>query len=93
MFIRFWFKVWCLGAFVLACAVVPGASHAQDSKNLAPGFTARLANSKLVILPTDMELFSISVGGVQEPKADWTQSAVKHFKEGLDKRKGLLVRT
>lgn len=90
MFLRFLNKVGRLGAFAMACAVVPAASYAQDSKNLAPGFTARPANSKLVILPADMELFSISAGGVQEPKADWTQSAVKHFKQGLDKRKGLL---
>jgi hypothetical protein len=34
-----------------------------------------------------MEFFSISAGGVWEPKADWAQSAIKHFKDGLDKRK------
>lgn len=65
-------------------------AHAQQSRNLAPGFTERTAASKLLILPVDMELYSISAGGVQEPKADWTESAVKNFKTGLDGRKNLL---
>ena len=65
-------------------------AQAQESRNLAPGFTERAAASRLLILPVDMELYSISAGGVQEPKADWTESAVKNFKTGLDGRKKLL---
>lgn len=65
-------------------------AHAQGSNNLAPGFSERPAASKLLILPVDMELYSISAGGISEPKADWTQSAVKNFKTGLDGRKQLL---
>ena len=34
-------------------------------------------------MPTDIELFSISGGGVLEPKADWTEAASKHFKTAL----------
>jgi hypothetical protein len=90
MFFPFLHKVGRVVACALAFAVLPAASYAQDNKNLAPGFTVRPVSSKLVILPADMELFSISAGGVREPKADWTQSAVKHFKDGLDKRKELL---
>jgi hypothetical protein len=36
-----------------------------------------------VLMPTDIELFSISGGGVVEPKADWTEAASKHFKAAL----------
>jgi hypothetical protein len=36
-----------------------------------------------VIVPADMELFSISAGGVTEPRADWTEAAQKHFKTAL----------
>jgi len=64
-------------------------AHAQ-SRNLAPGFTHRQAASKLVIVPADMELFSISAGGIQEPKADWTQAAQRHFKAGLAMQQSLL---
>lgn len=67
-----------------------GTAYAQASRNLAPGFTDRPAVSRLLILPVDMELYSISAGGIQEPKADWTEAAVRNFKTGLDGRKKLL---
>jgi len=67
-----------------------GASAAAPvtaSKNLAPGFTARPAASRLVIVPVDIELFSISGGGVLEPRADWTELATRHFRASLNARK------
>lgn len=75
----------CIG-LLLAASLAAGAVHAQDEaarKHLAPGFTARPAASKLVILPADMELYSISAGGVSEPRADWTEAAQKHFADAL----------
>lgn len=76
-------------ASVLLCALallyVP--AQAQQSKNLAPGFSQRPAASKLVIVPADMELFSIGAGGVPEPRADWTVAAQKNVKSGLAARK------
>jgi hypothetical protein len=61
------------------------AVQAQDAatKQLAPGFTVRAPGSRLVILPADMELFSISAGGVVEPRADWTDAAQKNFVAAL----------
>lgn len=73
-------------AFVSIVSFQP-AAQAQGSANLAPGFSSRAANSQLVIVPADMELFSISAGGVPEPKADWTQAAQKHFQAGLAARR------
>jgi hypothetical protein len=64
----------------------PGQAGAQ-SKNLAPGFTALPKGTKVVIMPTDIELFSVSAGGVLEPKADWTEAASKHFKAALIEKK------
>lgn len=54
-----------------------------DSKNLAPGFSALPKNAKIVMMPTDIELFALSAGGVSEPKADWTETASRHFKAAL----------
>lgn len=72
-------------------AVLCGAqAQAQSSKNLAPGFTKRSHNSKLVIVPVDVELFSISAGGVPEPKADWTEAASKNFRVALGNQKDML---
>lgn len=69
---------------VLLLLAAAGA-HAQQaaSRQLAPGFTARTADSRLLLLPADMELYSMSAGGVVEPRADWTESAQKHFATAL----------
>ncbi|MCC2673337.1 MAG: hypothetical protein K0R58_284 [Ramlibacter sp.] len=82
-------------ALAAACvAAVPALAQEEGSRRLAPGFTARAADSRLVILPADMELFSMSAGGVIEPRADWTEAAQKNFAEALlrqDKRLGRQV--
>lgn len=61
-------------------------TFAQE-KNLAPGFSALPKNARIVLMPTDIELFSISGGGVREPRADWTDAASRHFKAALLERK------
>ena len=54
-----------LAASLFVLASLGASAQAQTpSRNFAPGFTARVANSKLVIVPADMELFSMSAGGV-----------------------------
>lgn len=58
-------------------ALAPGAARAQ---NLAPGFTHLPKDATVVMMPVDMELFSISAGGVAEPRADWTEAALGHFR-------------
>ncbi len=82
---RAWLRVTCVLALLLTAQ-----AFAQSSKNLAPGFTKRSADSKLVIVPVDVELFSLSAGGVPEPKADWTEAAGKHFRTALENQKALL---
>lgn len=77
------------GLFAALLALILQA-QAQESKNLAPGFTTRPANSTLVVVPADLELFAISGGGVMEPKADWTEAAGRYFKAALDSNKQLL---
>jgi hypothetical protein len=73
-----------LGAAMLAFVTIPAAAQ---SKNLAPGFSALPKGARVVIMPTDIELFSISGGGVLEPKADWTEAASKHFKAAMIEKK------
>jgi hypothetical protein len=64
-----------------------------QSKNLAPGFTALPKDAKIAIVPTDIELFSLSAGGIPEPKADWTAAANKYFKAALIEKKKALGAT
>ncbi len=77
----------CISAVIFWGAM---ASAYAQSKNLAPGFSSRAAASKLVVVPVDIELFSLSAGGVPEPKADWTQAATKHFASALKAKSGLM---
>jgi hypothetical protein len=70
-------------AALLFSAVGPASAQSSASKNLAPGFTQFSKSAKVVVMPVDVELFSISAGGVAEPKADWTSSAVGHMKTAM----------
>ena len=54
-----------VGALLAALAAFAHPASPQ-SKHLAPGFSALTLGSKVAIMPTDIELFSISAGGVLE---------------------------
>jgi hypothetical protein len=72
-------------ALLLALLLTAASAQAAEEppEHLAPGFTTRAAGSRLVVLPSDMELFSMSAGGVVEPRADWTEAAQKNFVHAL----------
>lgn len=69
--------------FVFLLAVAPSPAVLAQSKQLAPGFTHLPKDAKVVVAPLDVELFSISAGGVLEPRADWTAAAQGHMREAL----------
>lgn len=73
-------------ACALVCASALAAAAAEAEKHFAPGFVALPQAAKLVVMPVDVELYSLSAGGVPEPKADWTASAQKHMKAELVRR-------
>lgn len=81
---------WAQTAATQTQASAPAAAPASSDRRLAPGFTARAAGSKLVVVPADIELFSVSAGGMKEPRADWTALAQQHFVAALNGRKPLL---
>jgi hypothetical protein len=70
------------GLFLLLSA---GIVLAQTQ--LAPGFTKLPPNSTIALMPADVELFEISAGGVEEPRADWTTAANKNIMADLRARK------
>lgn len=74
-----------------AALLAAGAGQAQEAiSQLAPGFTLRAAASRLVVIPADMELYSISAGGVVEPRQDWTAAAQKNFSLALAQQRARL---
>lgn len=75
-----------IAAVFSATAFTPAIAGAQ-SMNLAPGFTHLPRNATVVIMPVDIELFSISAGGVSEPRGDWTEAALGHFRRAAQAHK------
>lgn len=73
-----------LVTFLLAFA---SPALGQATRNLAPGFTHLPADAKVLVTPIDVELFSISAGGVAEPRADWTRAAQANMKKELGRLK------
>ena len=68
-------------ALLVACFIFSACAIAQS--RLAPGFTALPKGATVAVLPTDIELFSISAGGVLEPRADWTEAAARNFRSAV----------
>lgn len=60
-----------------------GFAAAQASRQLAPGFSGLPPNAKVLVAPLDVELYSISAGGIPEPRADWTTTALTNMKKEL----------
>jgi hypothetical protein len=72
-----------VGMVVMLWLTTLGVVQAQQLGRLAPGFTTLSAGAKVALAPVDVELFELSVGGVPQPKAEWTQAAIKHIGTAL----------
>lgn len=79
-----------LRVLALVFTVLYGAAHVgtavaqtPPSRHLAPGFSKLSKDARVVVMPVDVELFSLSAGGVAEPRADWTSAAHGHMKDEL----------
>lgn len=62
------------------------AATAGANERLAQGFTALPSGAKVVVMPMDVELFSMSAGGVLEPQAEWTIQALDNLKVAIRNR-------
>lgn len=56
------------------------------NERLAEGFSVLPSGAKVVIMPMDVELFSMSAGGVLEPQAEWTNKALDNLKTAIHSR-------
>jgi len=50
---------------------------AQERPQLRPGTT------KIALMPIDVQLFELTAGGLEEPKADWTRQAEVHVRRAI----------
>ncbi len=83
MSIRKIFLPFAFFGFTLLAVVRP----AQAVEQIAPGFSKIPKGSTVLIMPSDIELYSLSAGGVPEPKADWTEAATRYFAKALIEKK------
>lgn len=81
---RSWYRL--IAGSLLLAALACGPAQAQDRSNLAPGFNGLSSTAKVLVAPVDVELFSITAGGMMEPKADWTDAAQRHMTAALHQR-------
>ena len=77
---------WVCALCLWCCAM------AAEGQELAPGFEHISPGAKVLIMPPDIELFTLAAGGVLEPRADWTADANRYFREAmLTKKKSLRI--
>lgn len=79
-----------LAAVVLVAPLYFAAGAAHAGSDLAPGFTELPKDAQIVIMPIDVELFSLTAGGAAEPRADWTAAALGFMKGALSSKVGRL---
>lgn len=76
----------------LLCALftffVVSAAHAQASR--APDFDVLPRNARIVLMPLDVELFTMTAGGMTEPQAHWTEQARNHLRASLKRRESMM---
>lgn len=85
---------------ILCCLLllsVATATGCAQTKTLtrSEGNRPPLAGARVLLMPADIELYELTVGGLPEPKADWTASARIHvaaaLREELTQRKAALI--
>jgi len=66
-----------LAVILTGCAV-------PTSQKIQPDLALRAGTEKILLMPMDIELSSLTAGGIQEPNAEWTQLAEQHVKKTID---------
>lgn len=81
---------WRFVCAVLVVAVLGVGTLRAESSNLAVGFSGLPKGASVVIMQPDIELLSLSAGGVSEPRADWTEAALQHVHSALSAKAAVL---
>lgn len=63
---------------------------AVAAASLAEGFSRLPGGATVVLMPLDIELFSVSAGGILEPQAEWTEKAHANLREAFLTRRSAL---
>lgn len=77
-----WFRV---NSLLLAFLMGQGLAHAAPAHRAA-GILRLPQGATVLVMPMDVELYSLTAGGVAEPKADWTELARNNLAAALEAR-------
>jgi hypothetical protein len=77
-----------LRLWLVALLMIPAAAAAESAK--ADGFSRLPQGAVVAVMPLDIELFTISAGGVLEPQAEWTAQAHENLRQAFLTRKSAL---
>jgi len=72
----------CAALAVAALTLLPGCSTTATQTHVAE-LRRATPNPKIVLMPLDVELMEIDMGGVLEPKPEWTAAARRFITEEL----------
>lgn len=61
----------CVGCATTSYKVIPPSPNLPE-------------NARVLLMPLDVQLFELTAGGLQEPKADWTAAAENHVDTALE---------
>jgi len=77
------FFLFCIGCATTNYKATPAAPNLPE-------------NARVIVMPLDVQLFELTAGGLQEPRADWTAAAETHVQTALEsflaQRKDTVVR-
>jgi hypothetical protein len=60
------------------------AACAQTQSNTVEGLATLPPDSRIILMPLDIELGLLNAGGIVEPRADWTEAARGHLNTALE---------
>ena len=69
--------------FILIIVVLQSCAQTQTRSLTTRLFDDYQKNKKILLLPVDIELSELSIGGMQQVKADWSENATNFFNSNL----------
>src|SRR5215510_3521961 len=76
--LRTWLWLSLLVGLLSGCAVPSTALLRDKDGPRVPGM------ARVIVMPLDIELSELTVGGLREPKADWTEQGRQHVAAALE---------
>jgi hypothetical protein len=67
---------------ICVCLICIGCATTNYKANPSPPNLPK--NARVLLMPLDVQLFELTAGGLQEPKADWTAAAESHVHTALE---------